>query len=200
MRCKERLDHWQFVQELGGINSYHVECAIAWAKAEWDQDKAMEIADLKAENEAELLKMQKEEAGKALERLADVLLNLDSVVSVAPAGKKPASSITDTSLKSTGKETSDSAEPKPEPAAVSSEAWVESYKCTSCNDCTNKLPAVFKYNSDKQAFVHDPKKGTYAQIVGIAEKCPAKCIHPGLPQNPSEPGLDELIKRAEALN
>jgi hypothetical protein len=33
-----------------------------------------------------------------------------------------------------------------------------------------------------------------------AEKCPARCIHPGKPLNPDEPNLDELIERAKPFN
>jgi ferredoxin len=194
--CMERLDNWQFIQELGGINSHHVDQAIVWARQEWQVAKEKEIKDLEETHRAEIDKIRREEAAKALERLADVLLNLD--VSAPASSPKNKSATPPTSEVPTVQEAAPAPEaPTPE---VSSEAWVESYKCTSCNDCTNKLPAVFKYNSDKQAFVHDPKKGTYAQIVMIAEKCPALCIHPGLPQNPDEPGLEELIKRAEVLN
>lgn len=46
----------------------------------------------------------------------------------------------------------------------------------------------------------DPSNGTYAQLVAAAELCPAKCIHPGMPLNPDEPGLDALIQRAAPFN
>ncbi len=39
--------------------------------------------------------------------------------------------------------------------------------------------------------------GTYRQLVEAAETCQVAIIHPGKPRNPNEPGLDELIKRAE---
>ena len=39
--------------------------------------------------------------------------------------------------------------------------------------------------------------GTYAQLVEAAENCQVSIIHPGKPRNPNEPGLDDLIKRAE---
>ena len=39
--------------------------------------------------------------------------------------------------------------------------------------------------------------GTYRQLVEAAENCQLSIIHPGKPRNPNEPGLDELIKRAE---
>jgi pyruvate-ferredoxin/flavodoxin oxidoreductase len=30
-----------------------------------------------------------------------------------------------------------------------------------------------------------------------ADKCPVSIIHPGAPMNQNEPGLEELVKRAE---
>jgi hypothetical protein len=59
---------------------------------------------------------------------------------------------------------------------------------------------MFVYNDDKQAHIPDPSKGTYADLVKAAEACPARCIHPGKPLNPDEPGLEDLIQRAEAYN
>ena len=62
----------------------------------------------------------------------------------------------------------------------------------------NKM--MFAYNEDKQAYIRDVKAGTYADLVAAAEICPAKCIHPGKPLDPNEPGLDELMARAEPFN
>ena len=56
---------------------------------------------------------------------------------------------------------------------------------------------MFKYNDNKQAFIADINAGTYAQLVEAAENCQLSIIHPGKPVNPNEPGLDELMKRAE---
>ncbi len=199
-RCEERLDYWQFIQELGGVNSYHVKKAIEKAKAEWEAQKAEEIAALRAETAAEIERVRREEAGQAMERLVNVLLDLDNPV-YAPSAQ-PAVNPAPASIAG-GEKPAEKTTPEPateEEPAISSEVWVESFRCTSCNDCISQLPGVFKYNSDKQAYVHNPKGGTYAKIVTVAEKCPAKCIHPGLPQNPGEPGVEELIKRAEALN
>ena len=62
----------------------------------------------------------------------------------------------------------------------------------------NKM--MFVYNDNKQAIIKDPKAGPYADLVEAAEICPAKCIHPGKPLDPNEPGLDELIARAAPFN
>ena len=76
------------------------------------------------------------------------------------------------------------------------EPWINSILCTTCHDCVNLNAQMFIYNSNKQAVIGDPRAGTYAQLVEAAEKCPARCIHPGKPLNPDEPNLDELVKRA----
>jgi len=56
---------------------------------------------------------------------------------------------------------------------------------------------MFVYDSNKQATIANPEAGTYRQLVEAAESCQVSIIHPGRPRNPAEPGLDELIKRAE---
>ncbi len=56
-----------------------------------------------------------------------------------------------------------------------------------------------RYNDDRQAYIADPDAGTYAELVLAAESCQVAIIHPGKPRNPAEPGLDDLVKRAEAF-
>ena len=87
-----------------------------------------------------------------------------------------------------------------ENAAPASDPWVESFRCTSCNDCTEKFPSIFGYNEDKQAQVKEGYQGTFEQLVLAAENCPASCIHPGSPKNDLEPNLAELKLRAEKFN
>lgn len=64
------------------------------------------------------------------------------------------------------------------------------------NDCVNLNSLLFVYNENKQARIGDATKGSYAQLVAATEKCPSRCIHPGKPKNPDEPGLEALIARA----
>ena len=58
---------------------------------------------------------------------------------------------------------------------------------------------MFAYDANKQAFIVSPDAGTYRELVEAAESCQVSIIHPGKPRNPKEPGLDELLKRAEAF-
>ena len=55
---------------------------------------------------------------------------------------------------------------------------------------------MFAYNENNQAYIKDINAGTYRQMVEAAESCQVAIIHPGLPRNPNEPGLEELIERA----
>ncbi|MFN8178548.1 MAG: hypothetical protein U0167_11475 [bacterium] len=85
------------------------------------------------------------------------------------------------------------APPAPDPDL----ARVETPRCSTCNECIQINDRMFKYNENKQAYLADPDAGTYAQLVQAAESCQVAIIHPGKPRNPAEPGLDELIQRAE---
>lgn len=84
-----------------------------------------------------------------------------------------------------------------EPARADGEPWIETARCSTCNECTRLNDRMFAYNGNKQAFIKDPSAGTFAQLVQAAESCQLSIIHPGKPRNPQEPGLDELIARAQ---
>ena len=79
------------------------------------------------------------------------------------------------------------------------EAYIETARCATCNECTDLNNKMFKYNDDKQAYIADINAGTYAQLVEAAESCQVAVIHPGKPRNTKEPGLEELMKRAQAF-
>jgi pyruvate-ferredoxin/flavodoxin oxidoreductase len=80
------------------------------------------------------------------------------------------------------------------------EAYIESLRCTTCNECTNLNSRMFTYNANKQAIIKDRKAGTFAQLVQAAEKCPVSAIHPGTPLNPKEKDLAKWIERAKPFN
>jgi hypothetical protein len=76
------------------------------------------------------------------------------------------------------------------------EAWIETPRCTSCNECTNRNNRMFKYNENKQACIADLHAGTYRELVEAAEACKIAIIHPGKPWDPNEPDLEDLLRRA----
>jgi hypothetical protein len=77
--------------------------------------------------------------------------------------------------------------------------YIETPRCTTCNECTQINDKMFAYNENKQAYIANPDAGTYAQLVEAAESCQVSIIHPGKPRNPDEPGLAELQERAAAF-
>lgn len=83
-----------------------------------------------------------------------------------------------------------------EPEAASDEAYIETPRCTTCEECININSKMFAYDANKQAYIASLEAGTYAQLVEAAESCQVSIIHPGKPWNANEPGLAELIKRA----
>ena len=80
------------------------------------------------------------------------------------------------------------------------EAYIDSVRCTTCNECTNLNNRLFAYNADKQAYVKDVRAGTFQQLVVAAERCPVAIIHPGTPLNPKEKDLVKWVKRAGKFN
>ena len=84
-----------------------------------------------------------------------------------------------------------------EPVRNPDEPFIETVRCSTCNECTLINGRMFAYNGNQQAYIADLKAGTYAQMVQAAESCQLSIIHPGKPWNSSEPGLEELIERAK---
>jgi ferredoxin len=82
-------------------------------------------------------------------------------------------------------------------APPSDEAWIETSRCPSCNECQLINPRMFAYNENKQAYLKDITAGTFRQLVEAAESCQVAIIHPGKPRDPNEPGLEELLERAK---
>lgn len=91
-------------------------------------------------------------------------------------------------------------EPEEAPASEITGPWIETARCTTCNECTQINNRLFAYNENMQAYIADPDAGTFRQMVEAAESCQVSIIHPGQPRDPDEPNLDELIERAEPFN
>lgn len=192
---QERLDFWHFIQEIGGINNYHVARAVDRAREEFEKLKVADMAALSRSHGEEIQRVRETTAREAMEKLSAILLDLDSLAALPMAKPAPVSTVEEK------EETPSPAvtEPVAVEEAVSAEPWIETFRCTSCNECININPNCFKYDGNKQAVIADASAATFAQLVAAAEKCPAKCIHPGAPLNPNEPGLDDLVKRAAAF-
>jgi hypothetical protein len=120
-------------------------------------------------------------------------------VEPAPAGEAPTEAV-----EGPVAEPPEAAVAEPPEAAVAEEPaaddpWIETPRCSTCNECTGINDRMFSYNDNKQAYIKDPDAGTFRELVEAAEACQVAVIHPGKPRNPDEPGLDELLERAQAF-
>lgn len=87
-----------------------------------------------------------------------------------------------------------------EVAGSADDPYIETPRCTTCDECTKRNDRMFAYDENRQAYIRDPDAGTFRELVEAAEMCQVAIIHPGSPRNPDESGLDELVRRAEPFN
>ncbi|MEN8144279.1 MAG: 2-oxoacid:acceptor oxidoreductase family protein [Gemmatimonadota bacterium] len=80
------------------------------------------------------------------------------------------------------------------------EPYIDTALCTTCDDCLNINKKMFAYDENKQAYIKDPRAGTFKQLVQAAEICPAAIIHPGTPLNPKEKDLAKWVERAKPFS
>ncbi|MCU0767868.1 MAG: ferredoxin [Burkholderiaceae bacterium] len=161
------LQLWHRLQEHGGIHNSHAELALTRERAAWEAQKQLEFEALRQQS-----------ALSAAPPAASVVAQENTTAD--PAAAAPVAE-----------------EPAPAPAAPrSDEAWIETSRCSSCNECQNINDRLFGYNENKQAFIKDIRAGTYREMIEAAEACQVAIIHPGKPLNPNEPGLAELLERA----
>ncbi len=164
-------EQWHRLQELGGIHNSHVLRELAAKEAEFAEERArLELAATAA-----------------------------AVAAASPDGSATGPVPAATASEPTGgggavEDVDDLDEPQAHDPYL---PWIETARCSTCNECTAINDRMFVYNENRQAFIADPDAGTYAELVLAAENCQVAIIHPGKPRNPAEPGLDELIKRAE---
>ncbi len=168
-RCRT---FWHRLQEQGGVHNSHAEILLAREKAKWEQAKAQEFDALKAS-------------------VANAVAESGTAAVATPGAVTPAgASAAATDAKPAAAE---AAVPERNP----DEAWIDTARCPSCNECQTINDKMFKYNDNKQAYITDVRAGTFRQMVEAAEVCQVSIIHPGKPWNPNEPGLAELLVRAE---
>jgi pyruvate-ferredoxin/flavodoxin oxidoreductase len=219
--AEERLQHWAQLKEMAGLDvSDNMRDSVTGTMSD---ELDAKLAAVTAEYEAKITKLTTQYPLLIARRLAEGLLKGSASDTVSqllekaeswdgPAFEAPA----DFSISAPSAPSADSAAPAAASAApaaapaaavaeedddfMGNEPYIDTLRCTSCDDCLKINPKVFVYNDDQQAYIGDAKAGTFKQLVMAAEACPAECIHPGDPLNPNEKGLDKLIKRAEPFN
>jgi len=218
--AEERLQHWAQLKEMAGLDvSENMRDAVTEGLSD---ELDARIAAITAEYEAKIAKLTTQYPLLIARRLAEGLLKgsaNDTVTQLlekaeswdgpafeapadfsisapaAPTAGTPASAAT-----ATATAVAPAAAVAEDDDIMGNEPYIDTLRCTSCDDCLKINPKVFIYNDDQQAYIGDAKAGTFKQMVMGAEACPAECIHPGDPLNPKEKGLDKLIKRAEPFN
>ncbi|MDX1581984.1 MAG: 2-oxoacid:acceptor oxidoreductase family protein [Thermoanaerobaculia bacterium] len=221
--AEERQLFWSQIRELAGVEvSEDVRDRVA---SQLEEELEGRLDTLRKEYEEKIAELKATYPTAIARRMAEGLLRAVGTDTFEPllekAGPLPALGKVDLPApaepKSSPAETpsappqeAEAAKPAPEPATVDEEEedddeltmdpYIETARCTSCNECTNLNNKMFAYDENKQAYIKDPKAGTFQQLVKAAELCPAELIHPGTPLNPKEKDLEKWIKRAERFN
>jgi ferredoxin len=171
---------WRRLQEHGGVHDSHAERLLAREKAAWEAGQAAPGTPAAAAK-APATGAQAGTAASAAAAGAATAPATGAATAAAPA-TSPAAEVES---------------PAAEPAHSPDEAWIETARCPSCNECQLVNPRMFAYDERQQAYIKDVTAGTYRQLVEAAESCQVAIIHPGKPRDPDEAGLEELLLRAE---
>jgi pyruvate-ferredoxin/flavodoxin oxidoreductase len=221
--AEERQRYWSQLRELAGVEvSGHLRDSVG---AGITRKLQQEMAALKADYEARFAQLTTQYPQLIARRIAEGLLKAGGHKTVselldeaehwkgpafqapegldfgaAPAGATaPPAAETEAAAAETTEDVPAAADEEEDEDLVR-EPYIDSIRCTACDDCTNLNPKMFAYNEDGLAYIADPRAGTFKDLVVAAEKCAPSVIHPGDPLNPDEKGLDKLIKRAEKFN
>lgn len=218
--AEERQGFWSLLRQLAGLEVAPVVHEAVAAELEAEYQRRAEA--LRSEFAAKHLELEREFPRRIARRLAEGLLRTSGgsaavaelLASLPPANGSNGSPKTPVAAAATPPPAAkpspapppaaavrETAAPAPAPTAVEEplgiDAYIDSVRCTSCNECTNLNGRMFAYNADKQAYIKDASLGTFQQLVLAAERCPVSIIHPGTPLNPKEKDLAKWLKRAE---
>jgi pyruvate-ferredoxin/flavodoxin oxidoreductase len=210
--AEERQHFWSQLRQLAGLEVPESASDALRRKLEAEFEK--KLAEHKAALPATVARQLAEGLLRLADRdpaLADLLARLPAAApagaarpaAAAPAPAPVAAAATAAATATAVAATAVAPAPAASPAAPSGdepltmEAFIESARCTSCNECINVNKKMFAYNDKKQAFVKDAKAGPFKDLVTAAERCPVAIIHPGSPLNPNEKDVAKWVKRAE---
>ncbi len=197
---------WRSLQESGGINNSFALKLLAEEKQQLDDEKAREIAAIEQEYNGKLDEdlgaLTKEIAARiAGQLMSGAAEGISAMPSLAPVTQVPAREVPRVPDEQLPQEAPVEVEEVEEEEALSfDEPYIDTALCTSCNECTDLYPHIFNYDDNKQAYITDAAAGPYRELVLASEICPVRIIHPGKPNNPDEPNLEEWLKRAEPFN
>jgi pyruvate-ferredoxin/flavodoxin oxidoreductase len=211
--AEERQAVWSLLRELAGFKmpkQAALEAEFERKAAALEAEYAAKLADLKGRYPQLIARRLVETLLRARDGQLGVAELLDRVEALPvrpPAGPEEAPPAA-TPPAAAPAAAAASASPAAAPAAAAVEAekpltlepYIDSALCTACNECTNLNKRMFSYNGKKQAYIRDPRAGTFKDLVTAAEKSPVRIIHPGTPLNPDEKDLAKWVKRAQPFN
>lgn len=193
-------ENWHFLQELCGINNSFLAEHLVRGKAEMQAALEKEVTALKAKHQSEMSRTVEALRNDIISGIAAGLIGAEmslETISVE-ASELPHETPVELPPQPEAQEESVAVDETPVDDDLNfDEAYIDSFLCTSCNECINLNNRMFGYNDEKQAVLLDPAAGTFKQLVVAAEKCPVNIIHPGKPLNPNEAGLEALLERAK---
>lgn len=227
--AQERLHLWAQLREIAGLRVTDsartlVEEELA---AEFEEKAAAlrreyeaKLAELKARYPALIARRLAEgllRAGNGQQTVADLLAKAMAAPGLAPlrvelsagepggvaggaAAASPAPGPAGAAAPSAERGVAVAAPEQEEEVGLVMEPYIETARCTSCNECINVNSRMFAYDENKQAYIKDPRAGTFRELVLAAEKCPVEIIHPGSPLNSKEKDLEKWVRRAERFN
>lgn len=199
VQTADRMHLWESLQELAGIDNPFVKAVEKKIRDELTTDKDQSIKKLKTEMETLLKTRERESVVSAMRNLALRLTGLEGAkIDLKALATTPISAPLPQAETISPREIGGAAiSQAPTLRPAGDQAWVETKLCTTCDECITINKKIFAYNKDKKAIINNPKGGPFKDIVKAAEKCSAKIIHPGKPQDPKEKDLDKWIHRAE---
>ncbi len=218
----ERLQYWSQLKQLAGLEvppaardtvEAQLEEEYERRRTALEQEYQRQLASLRAEYPQRIARRLAEgliRAGRSGQTIGQLLAEVEALPALEPVppdgnGTAAASGVAVGVPAAAAPETA-VAEPTPEAVeaedeeALVMEPYIETARCTTCDECTNLNKRMFAYNENKQAYIKDPRGGTFRELVMAAERCPVGIIHPGTPLNPKERDLEKWIKRAERFN
>ena len=222
--AEERLAYWSMLRQLGGVLVSPVARQSVAAALETEFDA--KVAALRMDHEAQIAQLKRDYPQQIARRLAEGLMrhggggalaellatlpqNAPVAGTPVPARSTPGIAAESAPIPTLAPEPAVPEPVKPGPTQevtvkddepLTLEAYIDSARCTTCNECINLNKKVFAYNAAKQAEIKDARAGTFQQLVLAAERCPVSIIHPGSPANPDEKDLAKWVKRAEKFN
>ncbi len=223
--AEERQQFWSQLRQLAGLEVAPVVRDLVATSLEAEFETR--TAALRAEYEAKLTDLRATYPAQMARRLATALLTraggsaavaeflaelpavahpangAASAAAAAPAPLAPTPAVVPAVVAAPSPAVPAAAAPAavaPDDDAMVIDPWIDSARCTTCNECTNINKKMFAYNADKQAFIKDPAAGTFQQLVLAAERCPVSIIHPGTPLHPGEKDLPKWTARAAKFN